>query len=95
MTARGRYPKHIKEFQARDAARRAANNLPKITYPIYPASVYQPYSFYLPDSYRIDQFYTANWNRYPGGIYSSGGMADQDKSHVNKWVARGHVVRLV
>ena len=80
-----RYPKHIKEFEARDASRRVALNLPNVSYPIYPASVYQPYSFYLPDSYRIDQFYSANWNRYPGGIYSSGGMADGDKSHNNKW----------
>ncbi len=81
-----RYPKHIKEFEQRDAARRVANNLPKVSYPVYPAPVYQPYSFYLPGSYRINEFYEANWRRYPGGIFSSGGMAEQDKSHTDKYV---------
>ena len=81
-----RYPKHIKEFEQRDAARRVASSLPNVAYPVYPAPVYQPYAFYLPGSYRINEFYEANWRRYPGGIFSSGGMADQDKSHTDKYV---------
>ena len=80
-----RYSKHIREFEGRDASRRASLNLPKVSYPLYPASAYQPYSFHLPDTYRIDQFYEVNWNRYPGGIYSAGGIADGDKSHVDKY----------
>ena len=81
-----RYSKHIREFEGRDASRRASLNLPKVAYPLYPASAYQPYSFHLPDTYRIDQFYEVNWNRYPGGIYSAGGIGDGDKSHVDKYV---------
>ncbi len=88
ITRASRYPKHIKEFEKRDADRRTALNLPNVSYPIYPSPVYQPYSFHLPNSYRISELYAANWRRYPGGIYSSGGMADQDTSHKDKCVAR-------
>ncbi len=79
-----RYHKHLKEFELRDASRRVAQNLPNVSYPIYPAQAYQPYSYYLPNTYRIDQFYAANLKRYKGGIYVSGGLADGDKSHEKK-----------
>jgi hypothetical protein len=79
-----RYHKHLQEFEARDASRRIAQNLPNITYPVYPANAYQPYSYYLPNTYRIDQFYAANMKRYKGGLYVSGGLADGDKSHEKK-----------
>ena len=80
-----RYHKHLKEFELRDASRRAAQNLPNVSYPVYPAQAYQPYSYYLPNTYRIDQFYAANLKRYKGGVYVSGGLADGDKSHEKKW----------